>query len=142
MGEVPAMIDLTEGLLEVAGEADRAATFAEGEYIPQESRDVELGHAIQAAGRAASLLEHLAPRIAGLEGGEDGLVLARDALASLLAARTTMREACLDIDAMATGTATSLFGDAAARIRGIADIALLEATPEQALFGAIMRGTD
>ncbi|MCW2923425.1 MAG: hypothetical protein JWM98_829 [Thermoleophilia bacterium] len=129
---------LADDLRRVAAEASRAAAFAEGEYIPQETRETEIGHAFGAAGRAALLLEHLAPRIAVLDGGEDGLLLARDALVDLQAARAAMREGALLTDTFASNAASALFDDAAARISGIADMATLEGTPVTDLFDAIM----
>lgn len=135
-------VALAEDLRVVADEARRAATFAEGEYIPQDTREIELGHAFRAARRAANLLEHLAPRIAVLDAGADGLLLARDALVDLQAASAAMREGVLLTDALATGAASALFGDAASRICGIADIATLEATSELDLFDAIVDGGD
>ncbi len=129
---------LASDLREAAVEAKRAATLAHGEYIPQDSREREIGMAFHAAARAATLIEGLAPRIAGLDGGDAGLLLARDALQSIQRARAAMREAQLLADEFQLTSASTMLGDAAECISGIADFATLAGTAEHDLFDAIV----
>lgn len=121
----------------IADTAKRAATFAEGEYIPQMSRQFELKKAFNDAGRAVSDLEDLAPRIAMLDGGEDGLQLAKAAINNLGVGRQALRDGVViedDIvrggavvaDAVSTGTAGAFFREAESKVRGLADLASIE----------------
>lgn len=145
-------VELAKQLARIADEAARAATFADGEYLPQMSRSLEVRTAFGGAGRAAQLLEDLKPRIAVLDGGEDGLRLAQRAIDDLQAGRQALRGAvsieddvipdgAVVADAIATGSAGSLFRDAAAGVRGVADMATFEATSAGDLFLAITRLT-
>lgn len=145
-GHMPALADQ---LLEVAGAAKRAATFADGEYIPQMTREFEVVKSLKDAGRAAAALEQLAPRIAVLDGGEDGMRLAHAALQELASGRMVLRDGVaveddvlrggtLVADAIATGQAGQLFRDAEAKVRGIADIARIESmSPDDVLRGLL-----
>ena len=142
---------LVDQLLEVAGSASRAAYFADGEYIPQMSREFELRAAFMHSGTAALALEQLAPRIAMLDGGEDGLQLAKQALNHIASGRMALRDGVAvedDLvrggtvveDAVAIGAAGMLFRDAESKVRGIADLALLEAMSPDQVFDALTRG--
>ncbi len=143
---------LVDQLLEVAGSAKRAAYFADGEYIPQMSREFELRAAFTDSGNAALALEQLAPRIAMLDGGDDGLQLAKQALNHIASGRMALRDGVAvddDLvrggtvveDAVAIGAAGSLFREAEAKVRGIADLALIEAMTPDEVFAAVTRGT-
>lgn len=142
---------LVDQLLEVAGAAHRAASFADGEYIPQMSREFELRAAFTDSGNAALALERLAPRIAALDGGDDGLQLAKQALNHIASGRMALRDGVAaddDLvrggtiveDAVAIGAAGSLFREAGSRVRDIADMALIESMTPAAVFAAITRG--
>lgn len=139
---------LFDQLLEVAGSAHRAAYFADGEYIPQMSREYELRAAFMDSGNAALALEQLAPRIAMLEGGDDGLQLAKQALNHIASGRMALRDGVAvddDLvrggtvveDAIAIGAAGSMFREAEAKVRGIADLALLESLSPDQVFNAL-----
>lgn len=141
---------LASQLSAIANDADAAATFADGEYIPQMSREHELRRAFSGAGRAAALLEELRPRIAKLEGGDDGLRLAQHAIDNLEGGRQALLDGVVEVqdasghgtvvaDAIATGTAGGMFRDAATRVRDIADVATLESVPAEDLYDAITR---
>lgn len=143
--------DLATQLTELADDATRAATFADGEYIPQMSREHELRTAFSESGRAAARLEALRRQIAKLDGADDGMRLANAAIDNLQGGRRAIQEGVsvaedvlrsgtIVADAIATGTAGGMFREAAAGMRGIADIALLEATGVDDLFAAITRG--
>jgi hypothetical protein len=145
------MPTLADQLLDVARYAKRAATFADGEYIPQMSRQSELLTALDDAGRAAAVLEDIGPRIAVLDGGEDGLRLARQALAQLGEGRSALRDGvfvdeqvlqggAVVADAIGTGSASALFRDAESKVRGIADIARLESMSPDEAFGRLLAG--
>lgn len=142
---------LAEQLLEVAAAARRAATFADGEYIPQMSRADELKKSFRDAGRAATALEALKPSIAMLDGGEDGLRLAQLALDELDHGRTALREGVavedafvrsgtVVSDAIATGSASAHFREADSRVRGLADLARLESLDADALLRGLLGG--
>lgn len=140
---------LAEQLLDVASAARRAATFADGEYIPQMSRQMELTKSLKDADRAAGAIKALTPSIAALDGGEDGLRLARAALDELDHGRTALREGVAvedDIlrggavvtDAIATGSASAHFREAAAKVHGLADLALMESLDADDLFRGLL----
>ena len=143
---------LFEQLIDVAGATSSAATYADGEYIPQLSRDGELQRSIVDSGRAAIVLEQLAPHIARLDGGDDGLKLAQQALRHIASGRMVLRDGIAvdgDLvrggtiveDAIATGTAGRMFREAESKVRGIADIALVESlTPDQVFNALANRG--
>lgn len=143
-GHVPSLADQ---LAHVGALARSAATFADGEYIPQMSRANELARSLHEATTASSVLEDLLPRIATLDGGEDGLRLARTALEELTSGRMALRDGVVDgddlvrggtavADAIATGSAGQMFREAESKVRGIADIALLESmSPDDVLRG-------
>ncbi|MEO6867216.1 MAG: hypothetical protein ABI200_04270 [Gaiellales bacterium] len=141
---------LATQLDDIAAAAGRAATFAQGEYIPQLSRPHELKTAFRGAAQATAKLEALAPRIAQLDGGEDGLRLAKAAIDNLDGGRNILRDGVAiedDIprgggvvaDMVATTTAGSMFRDASDSIGGIAALARVEATSVDELFAAITR---
>lgn len=140
-------------LASIAREATRAATYAEGEYIPQLTREDELRRAFLGAGAVAAGLEHLKRLVARLESGENCLQILEHAIGDMEAGRraiqdgvTTMadmlRNGVVVIDAVATGTAAIHFREAATIIRGIADIALLESVPCEDLFSVITGRVD
>lgn len=142
---------LAQQLDEIAASAKRASTFAEGEYIPQLSRQHELKAAFTGAGRATEALETLAPRIAMLDGGEDGLRLAKAAIDNLDAGRQALRDGvhtqddvlrggAVVADMVATGAARSHFREAGDAVHGIAGIAAFEATSAADMFRAITSG--
>ena len=128
---------LVDQLLEVAGSAHRAAYFADGEYIPQMSREHELRASFNDSANAALALEQLAPQLAMLAGGDDCLQLAKRALNQIASGRMVLRDGVavdddlvrggtLVEDAIATHAAGTFFREAEALIRGLADLALLE----------------
>ena len=134
----------------LADDAGRAAGLAEGEYLPQMSRAAELQTAEHTAAQAASLLGDLTPRIAVLDGGEDGLRLAQSAIGQLDEGRLLLRDGGVigdDLtfagpavrDAITTSSASAKFRDAADAVRGIADIATFEATSVDDMLAAITR---
>jgi hypothetical protein len=150
-GTVDELPTLADQLLTVASFARNAATFADGEYIPQMSRQSELLTALDDAGRAAAVLEQIAPRIAALDGGEDGLRLAHQALMQLGEGRSALRDGvfvdeqvfhggAVVVDAISTGSAGTLFRHAEAKVRGIADLALLESLSPDEAFGRLLAG--
>ena len=140
---------LFEQLIEVAGATHSAATYADGEYIPQLSREGELERSFLDSARAAIALEQLAPHIARLDGGDDGLRLAQQALHHIASGRMALRDGMADGDdivrggtlveeAISTGSASRMFREAETKVRGIADIALMESlTPDEA-FAALL----
>ncbi len=139
---------LVDQLLEIAGTVNTAAYFADGEYIPQMSREFELERAFVDSMRAALALEHVAPRIASLEGGEDGLQLAKQALNHIASGRMALRDGvCVEEDlmrggvlvedAIATHAAGTLFREAETKVRGLADLALLESLSPEQVFNAL-----
>lgn len=141
---------LAPRLTVIAGDVAHAAAFADGEYIPQMSRESELRRAFSAAGGAAAQLEALKPRIAKLDGGTDGLRLAQYAIDCIEAGRRAIHDGVavdLDLlgsgsalaDVIATSTAGTMFRQAASGVRGIADIATIESVSVDDLFEAITR---
>lgn len=139
---------LATRLTEIAEDAHRAGTYADGEYIPQMSREFELRLAFSGAGAVSARLEQLKSRIARLDGGEDGLRLVQHAIDNLEGGRRTLQEgvrieddalrnAGAVIDAIAIGTAGTMFRQAAAGVQGIADIAKLESVGVDDLYLAI-----
>lgn len=140
---------LAEQLIEAAAAARRAATFADGEYIPQMSRKLELERSYRDAGRAANALEALKPSIAMLDGGDDGLRLAQLALDELEHGRSALRRGvaiedgfvrggAVVTDAIATGSASAHFREADSTLRGIADLARMESLePDELLRGLL-----
>ena len=142
---------LADQLIVIADDTLRAAMFAEGEYIPQLNREDELRKAFSGAGSAAARLEHSKLRLARLECGEHTMHILQAAIDELEAGRSALQEGVavttdmlqngvVVIDGVATGTAAQHFREAATIIRGIADIATLEATPCEALFRRITAG--
>ncbi len=143
---------LVEQLLDIAGSVNGAAHFADGEYIPQMSREFEIERAFVDSGRASLALERIAPRIATLDGGEDGLQLAKQALNYIAAGRMALRDGValdddlvygctLVEDAIVTRSAGMMFREAESKVRGIADLALLESlTPDQVFNALANRG--
>ncbi|MCW2920870.1 MAG: hypothetical protein JWL76_744 [Thermoleophilia bacterium] len=143
---------LVDQLLDIAGTVNTSAYFADGEYIPQMSRESELERAFIDSMQAGLALEHIAPRIAALDGGEDGLQLAKQALNYIASGRMVLRDGVavehdlvrggtLVEDAIATRQAGSMFRDAESKVRGIADMALLESlTPDQVFNALANRG--
>ena len=140
---------LVDQLLEIAGSVNTAAYFADGEYIPQMSREFELERAFMDSMRAALALEHIAPRIAALDGGEDGLQLAKQALNHIASGRMVLRDGVaveedlvrggmLVEDAIATRAAGLNFREAESKVRGIADMALLESLTPDEVFNALV----
>lgn len=141
---------LAAKLAAIAEDAARAAALADGSYLLELPRRVELQKAFTGAARAAAMLEDLKPRIAVLEGGEDGLRLAQRAIDDLDAGRRALRNGlaveddalrsgAAISDAIATSTAGSHLRDASAGLRGISDMAVLESTSADDLFAAITR---
>ena len=139
---------LASQLVAVAEDASRAAMYAEGEYIPQLTREDELRRAFLGAGSVAARLEHLKRQVAKLETGANCLEILQHAIEDLEAGRTAIQEGVqltaemlqngvLVIDAVATGTAAIHFREATTIIRGIADIAMLESVSCEDLFHAI-----
>lgn len=139
---------LARQLDDLAAAAGRAARFAEGEYIPQLSRANELQVAFKNAGRAAQGLEDLAPRIAVLDAGNDGLRLAKAALNDLDAGRQILKAGvAIEDDVLRSGgvvtspttisDATARFNSARSTISDIAAIARAEETSVDDLFRAI-----
>lgn len=140
---------LTEQLLEVAAAARRAATFADGEYIPQMSRKMELTRSFGDAGRAAGALEALKPSIAVLDGGDDGLRLAQSALEELDHGRAALRQGvsveddvlrggAVVADATATSAASVHFREADSKVRGLAALAHMESLGPDELFRGLL----
>lgn len=138
-------------LASIADDTARAAMYAEGEYIPQLTREDELRRAFSGAGAAAAALEQSKRQLARLECGDNCLQIMGFAIVELEAGRraiqdgvTTMAnmldQGVIVIDAVATGTAAIHLREAATIIRGIADIAKLEATPAEDLYDAIVGG--
>ncbi len=134
-GQLPS---LAQQLDDVARLARHASTFAEGEYLPQMSRRDELVRSWGDAGRAASGLERLVPQIAALDGGQEGLRLAKHALEQIRDGRQSLDDGVavaadelsggvIVVDDRATHTAGQHFESAAEGVRGIADIARIEA---------------
>ncbi len=142
---------LADQLLDVAGSMNRAAHFADGEYIPQMSRQMELTTSFKDSTRAGDALDELLPQIAVLEGGEDGLRLAKQALDHLAEGRSALREGVAvedDVlrggtvveDAIAVGSAGALFREAESKVRGLVDIARIEQmTPDEVFAGLLNR---
>lgn len=141
-GHVPS---LAEQLAHVGALARSAATFADGEYIPQMSRANELARSLHESGVATAALEDLLPRIAVLDGGEDGLRLAKSALEELASGRMVLRDGVVDgedlmrggaavADAVSIGSAGRMFREAESKVRGIADMALLESMSPDDVF--------
>ena len=135
-------------LASIAREANRVATYAEGEYIPQLTREDELRQAFLGAGAVAAGLEHLKRLIGKLESGENCLQILDHAIADMEAGRRAIQEGVTTmadmlqngvvvIDAVATGTAALHFREAATIIAGIGDLARLESVPCEDLFTAI-----
>lgn len=139
---------LATRLTVIADDTSQAATYADGEYIPQMSRESELRRAFSAAGAAAAQLEALKPKIAKLDGGKDGLRLAQHAIDCIEAGRRAIHDGVAvrdDVfgsgsavaDAIATSTAGTMFRQAALGVRGIADIATIESVSVDDLFDLI-----
>lgn len=132
----------------VANQADHAAqSAAGGDYLSPPTQR-ELTAAFERAGTAADALEELGPHIAQLDGGEDGLRLAADALRHLRDGRAALQEGmptedevvrsgAIVADAVSTGSAEVLFHQAAANVRGVADIAAIEAISGDDLLRAL-----
>lgn len=140
---------LVDQLLDVASATSSAAYFADGEYIPQLSRDGELERAFMDSAWAALAIEHLAPQIAALDGGEDGLQLAKQALNHIASGRMALRDGVAvddDLvrggtvveDAIATSNAGTLFREAETKVRGIADIARIESMSPDEVFEQLL----
>lgn len=141
---------LASQLAALAQDAARAATYADGEYIPQLTREDELRKAFLGAGTVAARLEQLKRHVAKLDTGENCLLILQHAIEDLEAGRTAiqdgvqltedmLRNGVLVIDAVATGTAAIHFREAATIIRGIADIATLAAVSVDELYSRIVR---
>ena len=140
---------LQDELLEIAGTVDRAARFADGEYLPQMSREYELMTAFRDSEHAVAAIERIAPRIAFLDGGDDGLQLAKQALLHLASGRMALRDGVavgedlvrggtLVEDAIATRSAGMRFREASTKVRGIADIARIESMTPDEVFAALL----
>jgi hypothetical protein len=149
-GHLPSLADRLD---DVATMARSAATFAEGEYIPQMSRREELERSWNDAGFAAAAIEQLAPEIATLDGGDDGLHLAKRALEQIRDGRQALHEGVaihgeddllrggtIVIDDRATHTAGQQFSGAANALQGIADIARIESTSGDELLRGLVSG--
>ena len=138
---------LVDAMLEVELAARRAAIFADGEYIPQMPRELELDVARFDARRASTALEQLGTRLFELEAAPDAVRIAKLALVRLDEGLDLLREpVTLDedlvgggavvLDSIATSNAGSRFRESADLIRGLADLAALEAmSPEQVFRG-------
>ncbi len=144
-GHVPS---LAKQLADVAETAGRAATLAKGDYLHQPTM-FELQRAFNDAGRAATVLDELGARIALLDGGEQGLRLAKAALAELDAGRAAikagasaeddvLRSGTAVLDAVEIGAAGGHFDAAAQGVRDIAAIARIEETSVDDLLRAIV----
>jgi hypothetical protein len=139
---------LASQLAAIADDASRAAMYAEGEYIPQLTREDELRRAFLGAGAIAARLEQLKREVAKLGSGDNCLLILQHAIEDLEAGRTAIQDGIrttedllqngvVVIDAVATGTAAIHFREVTTIVRGIADIATLEAVPCVDLFRAI-----
>jgi hypothetical protein len=140
---------LASQLAAIADEAARAAMYADGEYIPQLTREEELRKSLLGAGTVAARVEAAKRQVRKLGTGDNCVEVLDIALLDLEAGRREIQEGVrmtsdllengvVVIDAVATHTAAAHFRQAAAIIRGISDIATLDAVPLDQLYSAIV----
>ncbi len=146
-GDAEPMQPLVDVIREVELAARRAAIFADGEYIPQMPRELELDVARFDARRAVAGLEQLGTRLFELDAAADAVRIAKRALVGLgdglelLVEPATLDEDLIGggvvvLDSVATANAGARFRESADLIRGLADLAELEAmTPDELLRG-------
>jgi hypothetical protein len=147
-GNIGEMASLAAQLRTAASAANRAAADVAGAPLPTLPRSFEVQRAYRSAGRAAAMLERLEPSIARMPSGDDAVRLARDAIEFLGNGQRAMRDGIsmtddvlrngdVVADAVSTGTATAWFREAEGKVRGLADLAQLEATPIDDLMRSI-----
>lgn len=140
---------LADELRDVAFVAHDASVWADGEYIPQVSRELELRSAYRDAARACATLEQLAPRVLHMDAGIDALRVVRDAMLQLDAGREALHETIsidlepvhggsIVLDSISTGAAGAKFREASDLIAGLADLALLEDLSPDEAFRALL----
>lgn len=132
----------------VATRAKLAAEAAMGGSLAPQSRSMEVNRVFSHAAKASELLEDLKPRIAVLDGGDDGLRLAQAALANLDAGIADMRSSVsygklgdgpLTENTLGTAMASGYFSAAQKGVDGLVDIARLESMSVDDVTAAVAR---
>ncbi|MCW2956573.1 MAG: hypothetical protein JWO69_1442 [Thermoleophilia bacterium] len=135
-GRGPAV--LAADLRALADYADQAGRYAEGSWLIQGDRANELRAAETVAARVLDRLKQLLPDIETHGGERDGVRIAMRAAHDLADGRDTLHHAAVENGAeFAAGTAGSLFRNAAAGARAIAEIAEFRSLPTGAVDDAV-----
>ncbi|MCW2955655.1 MAG: hypothetical protein JWO69_524 [Thermoleophilia bacterium] len=128
---------LASHLRALAADVDRAGASADGSYLLTTERALELRSAGAVAGRALTQLQALLPAIR-LHGGDDeGVRVALRAAHDLADGRASLEHTAEGTREFAAGTAGSLFRNAAAGARAVAEIAEFRSLSYDAFQDAI-----
>ncbi|MCW2962453.1 MAG: hypothetical protein JWM25_1891 [Thermoleophilia bacterium] len=128
---------LAEELRELATSADAAGRFAEGSYLIAGNREHELLSADLVAHGTLQRLQELLPEIVLHGGADDGLRIALRTATDLAGGRESLRGSTGYPSDLASGTAGSLFRNAAAGVRAIAEIAEFRSASSDAFHEAV-----